>query len=545
MIGQAISVWENNPTYKVQDRDESEILQIAMGIAQGNYSTIDKPIIVDKSRSWPAPQIMETMSKVMGEAPKIIATVRNVPDCAASFVRIAKPENLDKFLLEGGLIEHLKTSYLTLEAGYAEAPENFCIIDYDDLMDDPKSQLNKIEQFLELEPFEYDITNIESSAVKEKDEEVWNIPDLHKVAPKLERQHSQSALDVLGPRYADFMQARFWLGETPEDRELTLLDKQLEASKVGDFELGWELAQQLEKEEPLNNRAAYNRGWYLLNQGRLSKGHRLLDKGRLENVFGNRVPNTPQPMWTGTERGTILLNLEGGLGDQIWGVRFAKNISALGNKTIVACSGELIPTLKDCPGVTAIIDHSAVGGVYHDYWVPSMSAILPLGLEYKDISGKPYIGKHHKYSNPKRLRVGVRWQGNPRFEHEQHRVFPPELLFNVLENYDIDVVSLQRDEGAQHTPSWMLTPNLDTWEDTRIAISECDLVISSCTSVAHLSAAMGKKTWIISPILPYFLWAPPGEKTCWYNTATIFKQTKPNEWEETFDIINNRLRGEV
>jgi hypothetical protein len=56
---------------------------------------------------------------------------------------------------------------------------------------------------------------------------------------------------------------------------------------------------------------------------------------------------------------------------------------------------------------------------------------------------------------------------------------------------------------------------------------------------------MGKKTWIISPILPYFLWAPPGEKTCWYNTATIFKQTKPNEWEETFDIINNRLRGEV
>ena len=38
------------------------------------------------------------VAQVLGHQPKIIATVRSVPDCAASFVRIAKPEDLDDFL---------------------------------------------------------------------------------------------------------------------------------------------------------------------------------------------------------------------------------------------------------------------------------------------------------------------------------------------------------------------------------------------------------------------------------------------------------------
>ena len=47
---------------------------------------------------------------------------------------------------------------------------------------------------------------------------------------------------------------------------MTLLDKQLEAGIRGDFDQGWLIAQQLEKETPTCQRAAFNRGWYLLRQ---------------------------------------------------------------------------------------------------------------------------------------------------------------------------------------------------------------------------------------------------------------------------------------
>ncbi len=76
---------------------------------------------------------------------------------------------------------------------------------------------------------------------------------------------------------------------------------------------------------------------------------------------------------------------------------------------------------------------------------------------------------------------------------------------------------------------------------TRDSISECELVITSCTSVAHLASSMGIKTWIVTPILPYYLWALPGNKTPYYNNVTLFRQEKYGDWKKPFDKIKEEL----
>ena len=43
-----------------------------------------------------------------------------------------------------------------------------------------------------------------------------------------------------------------------------------------------------------------------------------------------------------------------------------------------------------------------------------MSSNVVLGYEYKDLSGKPYI---NKTTETIKGRIGVRWSGNPQFEH--------------------------------------------------------------------------------------------------------------------------------
>ena len=108
----------------------------------------------------------------------------------------------------------------------------------------------------------------------------------------------------------------FWNDKPELVKEDKLIDLQLAAGIQGDFKKGWELAQQIEKETPDCPRAAFNRGWYLLHQGKLLEGHKLLDYGRQVDVFGSGHIGTTQPIWNG-EEGTVLLNLEGGLGDQI------------------------------------------------------------------------------------------------------------------------------------------------------------------------------------------------------------------------------------
>ena len=541
-----LRAWADSLTTRAQTdqkKEEEKIQHVLNNICNTQYHDIDKPIILDKARGWADDTNMRTMSKVLGHKPKIIATVRNVEDCAASFVRVAKPKDLNHFLLKDDLIKHLKESYQTFEKGYAFAPECFLIIDYDDLMKDPQKELKRVHEFLELPDFKYNLNAIDGTNLQEKDEEIWEVKGLHDIQPKLGYQHKEDSKDVLKHRYYDFVQPRFWLGEKANpNKPIHDLDMQLAAGLMGNFEEGWRIAQKLEKEEPWNNRAAFNRGWYQMWKGNLLEGEKLLFRGRVEGVFGNEPPRSPMPMWDGKSKGTVLLNLEGGLGDQIHGVRYARDIAKIAGEVIVACSGSLATLFRDIEGVVAVCQSDAVYGVVHDYWAPSMSTIPILGYEYKDISGKPYINKPSVEPH-KGLRIGLRWQGNPQFEHEQHRIFPPTKLFDALEDVDAEFISLQRDEGSQYKPYWVKDVPLGHWEETRMALASCDLVITSCTSVAHLSGSMGIPTWIVVPVLPYYLWAPPGNTTVWYDSVKLYRQEIFGEWSAPFNQIKLDLQN--
>jgi len=314
-----------------------------------------------------------------------------------------------------------------------------------------------------------------------------------------------------------------------------LLDQQLAAGLRGDYEEGWRIAQILEKETPNDPRASFNRGWYFLNQGKLLEGQELLDSGRCINVFGNRHIGSSCSIWRG-EPGTVLLNLEGGLGDQIHGYRFAFYLESSGNnRVIIACSSKLAHIFAE---KFAVVNHSVACEVYHDYWLPSMSAVTAFNYEYKDIVGGSYIDVT---ADTVPGRIGIRWNGNPQFEHEQHRRFPSQLLFDIVEGFDC--VSLQRDEGEEEKPKWMIQADVSSWKETRKSISKCELVITSCTSVAHLSAAMGIKTWIVVPILPYYLWAFPGKFTPWYNSVQLFRQEIYGDWKDSFEAVKKDLNN--
>ena len=541
----ALKGWSDCMTTQASTQDkeekEAEIRRILRNMCITKYENIDKSIILDKARSWASDVNMRTMYNVLGHKPKVVATVRNVEDCVASMVRVAKPDDLTEFLRHSDLVQHIKESYQTLQRGHAFAPECIHFVEYDDLVDNPVETLRKVEQFLELEPYDYDTSAIDGTNLQEKDEEVWQVPGLHDVAPVLARQHNESSEDVLQHMYRNFVQPRFWRGEQTTNLPIHQLDVMLATGLMGNLDEAAQIGDELGFKEPLNDRAAFNRGWYELRRGNLLDGHKLIFRGRYEEVFGNKPLQTPMPMWDGESKGTILLNMEGGLGDQIHGAGMIRYMVDRGCDVIVACSGALAYLFRDMPGVRAVVQSEAAFGVVHDFWVPAMSAVVPLGLQYGDVDGSAYITRPETIRGAK-MRIGLRWQGNPEFEHEQHRLFPSELLFNAVKDFDAEFISLQRDEGAEHRPDWVKEVSLDHWGETQHAIASCDLVITSCTSVAHLSAAMGVQTWIVVPILPYYLWAKSGDKTEWYNSVTLFRQEVYGDWNAPFQKIQKQLK---
>ena len=534
------NTWHSAGLLNENDPTREKLAQTMRGCIDAFYEDTDKPVVIDKSRGWPIPQIMGAMSQVIGHPCKVIATVRPVPDCMASFVRVAKPEDLDDFMYSGQLGDHLKAAYLSVQVGYEAMPDNFLFIEYDNLLADPKKELARIHEFLELPDYEYDFSNIDGSSVKEDDENLHGYAGMHDIKPVLAKQHNDKSKDLLKHHYNQFCQPEFWNNNDRTMPELDDLDIQVAAGKMGDFAEGWRLSEKLNAERPTDHRAAYNRSWYLLKQGKIGEGYKQMDRGRFCGIIGERKPETPAPEWDGKTKGTILLYCDHGLGDQIHQVRYARDLVARGNKVVVCCSGQLAGLFSDIEGVSAVIQVGAEFGVYHDFWCYGMTAPNYLGYEMSDLRGDPYINKPVTIKGRKK-RIGLRWQGNSKFEDDHNKRFPYELLFSAVKDADAEFISLQRDEGASACPTWVKQVPLNTWADTQAAVASCDLVITSCTSVSHLAAAMGVETWVIIPVMGYYLYALDGDKTPYYDTMTLFRQEVFGEWEATFTKINERL----
>ncbi len=368
---------------------------------------------------------------------------------------------------------------------------------------------------------------------------------------------------------------------------MKLLDEQLKQSLHGNFEEGWKICKKLEEEifqskaqiyideqesyikykqmeeKRLNSiRANFNRGWYVIMHGDLYKGFSLMNEGRHASLWGNKHIGTDKPLWNGEDLGGkhILFVCEAGYGDQILFIRFVKEIAKKGGKVIVACDDYgLSSVFSRLPEVSAVVAYKNALSVYHDCWVPSMAAPQMLRTTYDNLSSSPYITARDEQVKgfeslikSDKLKVGIRWLSMPREgvcntlgDAYLSRKFPADLMFDAVMQDHVQLYSLQRDEGTEQLPRMSsivdLEPLLQSWENTAGAIANLDLVISSCTSVAHLAAAMGKPTWIIVPLMAYYTWALPGNKTPWYDSVKLFRQEEYQKWDKPFEKVKQEL----
>jgi len=305
-----------------------------------------------------------------------------------------------------------------------------------------------------------------------------------------------------------------------------------------------EISEKILREQPQDDlRVLFNLGWHEMRHGNMMKAFEHLNYGRFINTFG--LPALSGKIWKDEplENKTLLFRCEGGFGDQIMNFRFAKRFQEMGARVLVSCASELKPLFSRHGFIC--VDNEVIMCAHYDYWVPAMSAPYVLGMEYDDLDGSPFIfptESRKLFSKSGHLKVGIRWSGSPEFEDEQHRRFPPELMIGLHDIPNTTFYSLQRDENLiDGLPFGDMREQMKSWDETANIIAGCDLIITSCTSVAHLSGAIGKPTWVVTPIMPYYTWVVPGDTSNWYDSVKLFRQEKYGEWDEPFKKIREEL----
>jgi hypothetical protein len=253
----------------------------------------------------------------------------------------------------------------------------------------------------------------------------------------------------------------------------------------------------------------------------------------------------------------VLFCGEAGVGDEIINARFGQVVRARGGSAIWDTPKALSSLFSRARGLDQVLSTPPNGTprLKFDYWVPCMDSTQALGLDLHEIPNEPYLSADPQYLRKwakllppaAGLRVGIRWQGNALYEQDLMRAVPFRLLESLAAIPGVTLYSLQRDEGSEErpldSPVIDLGPRLETWEDTAAAVASLDLVISSCTSVPHLAAAMGIPTWIVCPLSCYYIWATPGDTSHWYPSLRLYRQTRFDSWIEPIGRVRAELEA--
>lgn len=253
------------------------------------------------------------------------------------------------------------------------------------------------------------------------------------------------------------------------------------------------------------------------------------------------------PQWDGGELAgrTIVLHTEQGFGDALQFLRFVPLVAARGGRVILEVQSGLLALLQGYDGAEAVIERFTPLPFPADFHAPLMSIPHLLGTTLETIPApKSYIHApadlaatwKDRLAEFQQPRIGLVWAGNPEVSSDAQRSPGLRPLLPLLE-LDADFFGLQMGKGRQHLDGLSLPGNfhdmgafISNMADTAAIVGNLDLVVSSCTSPAHLAAALGVPTFLMLAKEADWRWLEDREDSPWYPSARLFRQRKAGDW---------------
>ena len=269
-------------------------------------------------------------------------------------------------------------------------------------------------------------------------------------------------------------------------------------------------------------------------------------------------PLLPGPEWRGEpiEGRTILVHTEQGLGDCLMLARYLPLLAQRAGRVVLACERPLMRLLRDLPGLASVAEVRQPSLPDHDCWVLLGSLPMLFGTRPDSIpSPGGYLTAPAARSAawakllPPGRKIGLVWGGNPDQPEDKRRSMSFQTLLPLLDVPGVTFVSLQvgkrRSELAGHKSVIDVADWLTDFAETAAVIDNLDLVITVCTSVAHLAGALGAPTWVMLSRAPDWRWMLGREDSPWYASARLFRQERAGDWDPVIAQVAAALRSFV
>jgi hypothetical protein len=275
-----------------------------------------------------------------------------------------------------------------------------------------------------------------------------------------------------------------------------------------------------------------------------------------------------KPQWQGQDLAgkTLFVWGEQGFGDAMQFVRFlpqiAERVKQGGGRLVYCCFAELVSLFSRTMGMHAeeIVPHDTQSLPQFDYHLPLCSLPLALGITLEDLGRDiPYLKAdaalaaqwRQRLGGHDKLRVGLAWSGSRTHQRNPLRAIDvrscaqafgamPEIDFYNLQLEAPEEVALARGMGLElvdHSAEFI------SFDDTAAMMCNLDLVVTVCTSVAHLAGSLGVPAWVLLDVNPGWLWLLERTDSPWYPATRLYRQQRYGEWDPVLAQVAGDLRA--
>ena len=256
----------------------------------------------------------------------------------------------------------------------------------------------------------------------------------------------------------------------------------------------------------------------------------------------------------------ILMYSPNGIGDLLMGVRYlnimlekTSNISMVVPKSVIELLKFNYPNLK----ITDIKEDFSTDE--YDYTATFLGLLYNLDVDLSNIPfSKGYLNIPEEkirekseldfIKNTDKKKIGIFWQGNAGIL--QNRSIKLEKLLPIFNDnrqiysFQISKTDDESYELLKTLPVADLQTNIKNYADTAAFLKNMDVLITIDSSIAHLAGALGIKTYLLLPYYTEWRWFYDTQTTPWYDSVRLFKQTKPNDWDEVITRVNRAITDE-
>lgn len=314
-----------------------------------------------------------------------------------------------------------------------------------------------------------------------------------------------------------------------------------------------------------------------------SLGVLLLRTGRFEEAWpfyrGRRRPkrydflNDEFATWQAEPlRGKALVVLnEQGLGEEFQVARLYTQLCGECDDVTVVCDPRIVELMaRSFPALT-VLPHDDIAAIRAaveraDYVSYLTNLIAQLAPDAKpeteprdylraDADRVAHLRKKYKSLYGERTLIGFSWGTSSSFK-QSARTIPVDQWKALLARDDCRFISLQYSTSGQVLAEYAQNLGVSIGVDESIdakddldglaaQIAALDHVISIDNTTVHLAAALGQPVWTLLMKYPHWLWGLKGDRSSWYPTMRLFRQSSPDDWTTVLEEVETELEAQL